>query len=163
MLKIHINIKTPFEFKNSFELKTPFEFDKDWLKDTAKKVFDLLRKAGDYEFEINVVSPEQIRKLNKDFRNKDKSTTILSFVSSEIKDKFIEAPSKYRYLGEIFVCPEEIEKQAEEIKISTKKQVTRILVHGILHLLEYGHDTNERTREMEEIENKVVNLPYCKN
>jgi probable rRNA maturation factor len=150
MIKININIKNPFEFKTSFRLK------KDWFKDTAKKAFNLLKKAGNYEFEINVVSPEQMRKLNGDFRNKDESTTILSFVSSETKDKFIEAPSKYKYLGEIFICPEEIEKQAKEIKISTKIQVTRIFVHGILHLLEYGHDTDQRAREMEEKERKIL-------
>ncbi len=143
MLKIYINTKTPLGFSEN------------WLKDMAKKVFGLLKKEEDYEFEINIINPKQIRGVNKKFRDKDKATTILSFVSSEIKDKFIEAPSKYKYLGEIFLCPEEIEKQAKEIKISTKKQVTRILAHGILHLLEYGHDTDKRTREMEEIEEKI--------
>ncbi|TRZ81896.1 rRNA maturation RNase YbeY [bacterium] len=150
MLKIYINIKVPFG------IKAPLGFNENWLKNTAEKVFGLLKKTGDYEFEINIIGSEEIKRINKKFRNKDKATTILSFVSSETKDKFIEAPSKYKYLGEIFLCIEEIEKQAKEIKISTRKQVTRILAHGILHLLEYGHDTDKRTREMEKKEKKIL-------
>ncbi len=164
MLKIHTNIKKYFGFKSYFELKkyfgfkNLFGFDEDWLEDTAKRIFKLLKKGGNYEFEISIISSEEIRKLNKKFRNKDKSTTILSFVSSETKGEFIEAPSKYNYLGEIFICPEEIEKQAKEIKTSTKKQVTRILVHGILHLLGYRHNTDKRMQEMEKKEQEILEI-----
>jgi len=151
MIKININLKTSFG---------PGE---DWLKDKAKKIFNLLKKTGDYEFEINVIGLKKIKALNKKFRNKNTATTILSFVSSESKDCFIEAPSKYEYLGEIFLCPKEIEKQAKKIKISTKRQVTRILAHGILHLVGYRHDTDNKRIKMEKKEQNILEALNSKN
>lgn len=144
MIKIHTNIKTPAKI------------DVVGLKKRARQIFELLDKKKDYEFELNLVCPMRMKKINKQFRKQDKSTTVLSFVDDEIKDKFASPPSDYKYLGEIFLCPEEINKQSKRLKISTENLMTEVLVHGILHLLGYRHDDERAREKMERQEKEII-------
>jgi len=135
--------------------KTPYKIDEKWLKDTAKRIFGLIKEKGDYECEINLICTARMKALNKKFRNKDKATTILSFVSGETKD-FVLPPSKYQYLGEVLLCPSVIQKEAKDLEISTEKLMTQLLVHGILHLVGYTHKSDKDAREMESMEQKII-------
>jgi len=89
-------------------------------------------------FSLAFVSKEEIKKLNKKFRKKDKATDVLSF---ELKDK--------KFLGEIVICPEVVKEKGEDIKM--------VFVHGILHLLGYDHEKSEKDALiMEEREKKYL-------
>jgi len=142
--------------KINFTNKTPLKIDEQWLVNTAKKIFGLVKKSGNYECEINIICQERMKALNQKFRNKDKATTILSFVANENKD-FILPPSKYQYLGEILLCPTIIEKEAKSLEISTEKLMTRLLIHGILHLVGYTHQSHKDAQRMECKEEKINN------
>ncbi|MFA6437401.1 MAG: rRNA maturation RNase YbeY [Candidatus Paceibacterota bacterium] len=135
--------------------KTPYKIDEKWLKNTAGRIFNLLETKENYECEINLVCQARMKALNKKFRDKDKVTTILSFVASETDD-FVLPASKYQYLGEIFLCPLVIQKEAKDLEISTKNHMTRLLLHGILHLLGYSHDSEKCAQKMEKIEEKIL-------
>jgi len=136
--------------------KTPYKIDEKWLKDTANRIFHLLKKKGDYECEINLICQARMKALNKKFRDKNKATAILSFVDSENKD-FILPNSEYQYLGEIFLCPLVIQKEAKDLEISTKNHMTRLLVHGILHLLGHTHKNEQDSSVMERQEALILN------
>jgi probable rRNA maturation factor len=142
MIKIYLN-------KKGF-----VSIDHKKLEGRAQKVFDLLG-IEDKEFELNFVHPKKIRKINKKYRGKDESTTILSFVSADAEG-FISSPENSNYLGEVFLCTTEIKKKAKTEQISTENMMTRYLVHGILHLLGYRHDANENLLKMESKEDELL-------
>lgn len=93
----------------------------------------------DYLISLAFVSRNKIKELNRDYRNLDKITDVLSFPASK-KEK------KDKYLGEIVISCWQIKKQAKELKNSFKYELFFIFIHGILHLL--GHnDENEKSKQ----------------
>ena len=113
-----------------------------------KKIVRFVLKKENKEGEISIalVGPEEIRKLNKDYRKKDSSTDVLSFSNRndiiEIKDK------KKCFIGEIVLCPEKIRKNSQELKSDFTKELYWALIHGILHLLEYDHENLGDVKKM---------------
>ena len=104
---------------------------------------------------------KNIKKLNKKFRNKNKSTDILSF-PSEKKLNIRKSP----YIGDIIISYEFINKPKSLTTLEFKNKVTKIFIHGFLHLLGYDHiklkDFKEMLIEEEKIyqiiETKIVKL-----
>ena len=74
--------------------------------------------------------------LNKKYRKVDKVTDILSFESYE-----------KNVLGELVFCPEFIEQQAKKHGLSFYEEFSYLILHGILHLLGYDHETDEKEAE----------------
>lgn len=99
------------------------------------------KEFDDINQEINVVfvNSKYIKGLNKEYRGIDKVTDVLSFSINE------EA-----LLGEIYICPEYVEK---EIEFPFEEEIVRLIIHGILHLLGYDHtvELNENTKISEEM------------
>ena len=92
------------------------------------------------------VNKEEIKKLNKKFRGKNKPTDVLSFGS--IPNSKFQIPNS-DYLGEIVICPEIVKENGEKL--------ARVLIHGILHLLGYEHEKNKKQAKlMEEREKKYL-------
>jgi probable rRNA maturation factor len=121
---------------------TKFSVDKKSFSQVAKIVL----KGENRETEnisLAFVSKEEIKKLNKKFRKKNKATDVLSF---NLDEPFGFAQARRDYLGEIVICPEVVKEKDEEIM--------RVFVHGILHLLGYDHEESKnKTDEMEEKQN----------
>ena len=91
-------------------------------------------KKTDSKIEIIFLSRHQIEKLNFNYRKKEEPTDVLSFGKA---DQF---PSEGKnYLGELVVCFPCIKDNAKKFKESLKKELARVLIHGILHLLGYNH------------------------
>ena len=93
--------------------------------------------------EIYLINSQKMRFLNKKFWGKDKTTTVLSF---EEPRNFILPPSKSKKIGEIYLNEE----------TRDKKQETRLLVHGLLHLLGYNHQKKNDRIKMEKAEQKLL-------
>jgi len=92
------------------------------------------------------VDKEEIKKLNKKFRKKNKPTDVLSFDLSEDK-----------YLGEIIICPEVVKENAQKYGASEKEEITKVFIHGILHLCGYDHEKSKaEEKRMEEKEKKYL-------
>ena len=107
-----------------------------------KKVCKALPKK--YQFSDKKISlslllsnNKNIKRLNKNFRNKNKSTDILSFPSSE-KVKI----SKNTYLGDIIISYEYLDKPNSQNLKSFKEKVIKLFIHGFLHLLGFDHKKN---------------------
>lgn len=106
--------------------------DKNFLKKVAEKVLKKEYSKKIAELSVALVNPEEIRILNKKYRKKDKPTDVLSF--GNLKED----------MPEIIICPEEVKKNAEESGELFKKELARVLIHGILHLSGYDHEKTEK-------------------
>jgi probable rRNA maturation factor len=113
---------------------THFVVDKKFFLGVAKKVLKG-ENRGTESLSIAFVSPAEIQKLNKKYRKKDKPTDVLSF---ERVSHFKEEPL------EVILCPEIIRENAKESKLSLKKEMANMLVHGILHTFGYDHERSEK-------------------
>lgn len=101
---------------------------------------------------VHVISNLKMRRLNRERRDKDKATDVLSFPMLMWQDKGSEVIE----LGDIFLSPEYIKKDAKEEGVSYIQHLRRLLVHGIVHLLDYDHKTEKQYREMDKVERKVL-------
>ena len=88
-----------------------------------------------------LVDDKEIRRLNKEFRKKDRATDVLSFLMDE--DGII---------GDIAISVETAEKNAKRFAVSYRREMKRLVVHGVLHLLGYTH--GRKMRDAEEIYQK---------
>ena len=84
------------------------------------------------EISISLLTPAEIKKLNKVYRHKNKVTDVLSFT---LADKVL--------LGEVLICVEQAKKQAKIKGHNLKKELQILTIHGILHLLGYDHERSE--------------------
>lgn len=113
---------------------------------------------------INFVSAEEIRSLNKRFREIDKSTDVLSFpnlnkLHSQKLKEFEEEKNVddgLLFLGDIVICKEVAKKQAKEFGHSVKREVCFLALHGLLHLLGYDHIEKEDEVLMQSTANKIL-------
>ncbi|MFA5729658.1 MAG: rRNA maturation RNase YbeY [Candidatus Paceibacterota bacterium] len=107
------------------------KIDTVFLKKVATKVLKEEKNKKKIELSIAIVNPQEIKKLNKEYRKKNKPTDVLSF--GEIGGD----------ITEIVICPEEVEKNGKDFK----KELTLVLIHGILHLLSYDHEKTKKEAE----------------
>jgi len=110
---------------------------------------------------ITLTTPEQIRELNKEYRNIDKETDVLSFPmfeKSEI-DTIIEqkqiAPVT-EVLGDIIISVKRVEEQAIEYGHSFERELSYMLVHGFYHLMGYDHIEEKDKIKMKQKEEKIL-------
>ncbi len=122
--------------------------DISFFKKTAEKVLLEENKKG-YFLSIVLVDGEKMKEINKRYRKKNKETDVLSFADAEIKN----FPNKENSLGEIIICPSQIENK--------EKEMAKVLIHGILHLLGYDHEKGvkqeKRMMEKERLLKQKIN------
>jgi len=111
---------------------TTVVIDEDFLKKTAKIVTDGEKKKA-IELSIALVRQGRIRELNKRYRGKNRVTDVLSF--------------SYDGSGDIVICLGEVKKNARRFGTTFEKELSKVLIHGILHLLDYDHEKNEKEAE----------------
>src|SRR4029077_8496086 len=89
---------------------------------------------------IAFVRDRKIRELNRDYQGKDYATDVLSFQVNEdgTIDDFVEAG----YLGDIVISVDAAIRQANEANLSFEREVEELVIHGILHLCGYDHETD---------------------
>lgn len=117
---------------------TKFRVDKKSFAQVAKKVLSGENRETE-TLSLAFVSSNEIKKLNKKFRNKNKPTDVLSFNLNE-KD----------ILGEIVICPDIVKTNAKKFGISVEYETMKVFIHGILHLLGYDHEKTEKEAELME-------------
>lgn len=121
---------------------TDFAVDEKLFSTVAKKVLSGENRQTE-TLSLAFVDKEEIRKLNKEFRKKDKPTDVLSF---ELKQE--------NYLGEIVICPEVVAENAKKYEVSIDSEILKVFVHGILHLCGYDHEKSEKEAEAMEAKEK---------
>src|SRR3989344_941189 len=116
---------------------TNFVVDKRFFVGIAKKVL----KGENKEIEslsIAFVDTKEIQKANKKFRKKDKPTDVLSFERNlDVEDDF----------NEVVICPEIVKENTKASNLNFKEELSRVLIHGILHTLGYDHEISKKEEE----------------
>lgn len=106
------------------------------------------------EVNISIVSNDEIQQINKQFRNKDKPTNIISFEFEKPQGlpDYIAAD----FLGDIIIAPMVIEKEAKEQNKKLNDHWQHIFIHGLLHLLSYDHQNDQEAEIMEYLEIQLL-------
>ena len=119
------------------------------IKEIIKFVLKEMEKDNS-EISLVLCNNDYIHFYNKEYRNKDYPTDVLSFVDGE-------RIGKITYLGDIIISIDKVKSQSEEYGVSFEEEFSRLLVHGILHLLGYDHETSEEDEKlMMSIQDKLV-------
>jgi len=123
--------------------------------DLKKKVDAIMASLNclDKEISILLMGDDDIRQLNKEFRDYDKPTDVLSFPQNSDEDPPI--PGEI-ILGDIAISLDIAKTQAKEHGLKLKEEVILLLIHGILHLLGYDHEISEQ--EENKMRNKTREL-----
>ena len=96
-------------------------------------------------FNVIIINDNTIHKINKEYRNIDRPTDVITFALED--NKMIETP-EVRVLGDIYISYDKVKSQAKEYNHSTKREICFLAVHGLLHLLGYDHMTKEDEEKM---------------
>jgi len=117
---------------------------------TSLKINEMLLNAiadtfTDKEIELIITSNEEIQEINKEHRNIDKDTDVLSF-------PYVEMPMSP--LGSIVISSWHVEMKAKEFSHTTDDELSLLFIHGLLHLLGYDHETDQG--EMREKEAELI-------
>ncbi|WP_210609571.1 rRNA maturation RNase YbeY [Priestia flexa] len=102
------------------------------------------------EVSITFVNNERIQEINREYRDKDKPTDVISFALEEMGEGEIEILGEEmpRVLGDIIISVPRTIEQAEEYGHSFMRELGFLTVHGFLHLLGYDHETAEDEKRM---------------
>lgn len=109
-------------------------------------------EARDGDLTILVDTPDRIRTLNREFRNVDAVTDVLTFPAWEGEISL----SADGYLGDIMICYERAKEQAVSYGHSLERELSFLAVHGVLHLLGYDHMTEADERVMREKQTTIL-------
>ena len=132
----------------------------------AKAVYQVTGQKANLKAEIVFDNESDMRTLNFTERGLDKVTDVLSFPSMDrIKGKVLtpdvcktEMDGRYIFIGSIVLCDEKIKAQAKEFGHSTVRERNYLIMHGLLHLLGYDHETAEDKYEMRNKEKEALAL-----
>lgn len=128
------------------------DLDLDLIRKKAEKtITEVLRVENiseNVEVSLSIVDKETIHKLNKDYRNVDRETDVLSFPLDE--EGFDNEGNPLILLGDIVICLDVAEDQAADFGHSLEREIMYLICHSTLHLLGYDH--------IEEDDKKVMRL-----
>lgn len=118
------------------------DVEESFFSEVAKANFERMETSlGEKIFSISlaIVSEEEIRNLNKEYRKKDNATDVLSFSEYENWEDIEKEKENELFLGEIILCYDDIEKYAHREGLKMKNELAKVFSHGILHLLGFSH------------------------
>lgn len=110
-------------------------------------------KLDNVEFNVIIVDNEQIHKMNKEYRNIDRPTDVISF-ALEDDDTFVQIDK--RVLGDIYISIDKARQQANEYNHALLRELCFLTIHGILHLLGYDHMEKEDEEVMFGLQERVL-------
>ena len=147
MYKINCRIEPHYPVKTKF------------LRLTACKVLETLKVRGKTEATVSIVGDRKMKGLNQEYTGKNTTTNVLSFSQTEqskVGPHFVPAPnSEFLYLGDIVISYPEAIKDAILQEVLVEDSITKLLTHGILHLLGHDHQTPQEQMSMEKLEDQL--------
>lgn len=124
------------------------------LEKYYRKTLKTLEMEDNYVLSLIICGPVTIRKINREYRNIDKVTDVISFALLDSEDA-VEYEDRVE-LGDIFINRNRVFSQAEEYNHSVKREFVFLFVHGLLHLLGYDHMNEEDEKTMFDLQKKIV-------
>lgn len=151
------------------ETEVSFDFDHEAL---AREIISAACDAEDcpYEAEVNLtlVDLDTIHQINKDYRKIDRPTDVLSFPmqsydtpadfshAEDCVEENFNPDSGELLLGDIILCVDKVKEQAKRYGHSEKREFAFLILHSMLHLFGYDHETEGEREEMEERQRRIL-------
>lgn len=128
------------------------------IQKVIQKCFETEKMSDSHLYvSITLTTPAEIQKINKDFRNIDKPTDVLSFPMFEKEELGTVIVDKIEdVLGDIVISIQQVEKQAQEFGHSVERELAYMVVHGFYHLMGYDHETESDKQEMRVKEEAIL-------
>lgn len=144
-----------------FSADTDNEYDWEFLKTTVRAAAEETLSdrgfTGDAELSVTFTDNDGIWELNREYRNVDRPTDVLSFPMYSFVDGDVPPKGVTVLLGDMVLSVERAEEQAAEFGHSVKREVAFLTVHSMLHLLGYDHETSEDDeREMFALQDVIM-------
>lgn len=117
--------------------------------------YDYLKNDKDAEVSISFVSEEEIQAINRDYRDKDEVTDVISFALLD-DDSDVDIIGMPVTLGDIIINTNRAEEQAKEYNHSYKRELMFLSLHGFLHLLGFDHMNEEDEKEMFGLQKEIL-------
>jgi len=131
-----------------------------WMTDLLQFSATKLAIPDHAEISVSIVTNDKIREINREYRQKDSVTDVISFALEDEDDIFssldMDEEDIPRDLGDIFISYDKAVEQAKEYGHSTKRELGFLLVHGFLHLKGYDHMTEEEEKEMFSLQERIL-------
>lgn len=150
------------------KLKVYVDGDFEKAQTIADCAYKNLKQRTNLYVELDIVSADEIKELNRDNRLIDAVTDVLSFPMLDgIRGKTVlkkdfpydyDEDEKAVFLGSIAICADRAKEQAEEYGHSFERELSYLFVHGLLHLFGYDHMTDEDKKQMREKEEQILLL-----
>ena len=126
-----------------FENKTSLDFD-------VQSLYEIYNLLTNKDIEVILTTNDEIQKINKEHRNIDKPTDVLSFPLENLP---------HMPLGSIIISVDIAKEYAKTYKHPIEDEIKLLFLHGLLHLLGYDHEVDNKMRQKEEEIIKKLNLP----
>jgi len=152
-LRVKVNVLIDKEYKRLLT--------NTWLRNAAGQVLIEENAKPMVEVGLVITGQDKIQELNHRYLDENRPTDVLSFPMLEAKfdeDCFVSPPDGALRIGEVIISYPQAKKQARQHSHTVKKEVAVLIVHGILHLLGYDHDTTTRKREMRKREKDILHV-----
>lgn len=130
---------------------TQIPYNQKTIDDIAKNIWKIVNTSQKWTLNIVFVDPNSIQNLNKTYRGKDSVTDVLSFHYFED----FSGLKKNDIAGEIVLCEEKVKEQALEYGLGEEKEFYKLIIHSVLHIIGYDHETDEEYEEMNKVEEEV--------
>ena len=104
------------------------------------------------ELTVRFVAEEEGRTLNREYRDKDYATNVLTFAYNEGEIIADDEPTR----ADIILCTDVLEREAAEQEKTVEEHAAHLVVHGVLHAQGYDHDNDEEADEMEQLERDIM-------
>lgn len=114
-----------------------------------------MNSAGEYSVSVSFVDMEEIHRLNREYRNVDSPTDVLSFPMFE-RGTIPELGEEEIELGDVVICTDKAKEQADEFGHSYERELIYLFVHSLFHLLGYDHEEESEKKEMRAKEELVM-------
>lgn len=132
------------------------------LRRTAQRLLEAL-DCGDAVLSISLVTDAAIRKLNREYRDRDKPTDVLSFPLDAPLDAPRAGDGAPRLLGDVVISVPTARRQAAAYEATPQRELERLLIHGILHLLGHDHHRRAERARMQREERRLaarIGMPW---
>jgi len=116
-----------------------------WVNETLK-----ITGQPQKDLTVRLVEESEIQQLNRDYRNKDKPTNVLSFSFEDVPGVECE------YLGDIVICMDVVRNESAQQDKAFESHFAHMVIHGTLHLCGYDHQTDDEAEVMESLENALL-------
>lgn len=137
------------------EVEITYDF-KDLFNQVVRVTYDKLNIKKAYDLSVNFIDDKTIQEINKNYRNIDKKTDVISFAMLDNLDIVSQDDSDLD-LGDIFISVETAQEQALSLNQSIEREILFLFTHGLLHLLGYDHIKKSDEEVMFSLQEEIIN------